>query len=41
VASAEKAVQVLGWTPVQSGVDRVIETAYGWHLKEIERKTAR
>ena len=40
VASADKAARVLGWKPGQSGIDRVIETAYRWHLKEIERKAA-
>ncbi len=38
VASAEKAAHILGWKPVQSDVDSVIQTAWGWHLKEVERK---
>ncbi|MEM5515334.1 UDP-glucose 4-epimerase GalE [Henriciella sp. AS95] len=40
VASADKAESILGWKPVQSDVDSVIETAYNWHLKEVERKKA-
>lgn len=40
VASADKAARILGWKPVQSDVDSVIETAYLWHQKEISRKAA-
>ena len=38
VASAAKAERILGWKPVQSDVDSVIQSAWTWHRKEVERK---
>jgi UDP-arabinose 4-epimerase len=33
VASAGKARQVLGWTPVHSGIDEIIASAWRWHSR--------
>ena len=34
VASNAKAKAVLGWTPTQSSIDEIVETAYRWRLKD-------
>jgi len=37
VASNAKAKAVLGWTPTQSSIDEIVETAYRWRLKDGQR----
>lgn len=37
VASNARAREVLGWTPVDSSVDRILETAWAWAQKEAAR----
>lgn len=37
VASAEKARDVLGWTPQNSDIDTIIRTAWNWHRAEADR----
>ena len=35
VASADKARQELGWKPEQSEIDKIVETALGWHRRRL------
>lgn len=37
VASARKALEVLGWEPKHSDIDTIIQTAWAWHQKEANR----
>ena len=37
VASNAKAKAVLGWTPTQSSIDEIVETAFRWRLKDGQR----
>lgn len=41
VANAAKALEVLGWTPKRSEVDKVIADAWRWHQAEQGRREAR
>ncbi|WP_345719663.1 UDP-glucose 4-epimerase GalE [Qipengyuania qiaonensis] len=34
VASYDKIERCLGWTPKQSGIDRIVETAVSWHRRQ-------
>jgi len=34
VASADKALEILGWKAQHSDIDNIIETAWAWHLKD-------
>ena len=38
VASARKALEVLGWEPKHSDIDTIIQTAWAWHQKEANRR---
>lgn len=37
VAAAEKARRVLGWAPVQSDIDTIVQTAWRWHERDLAR----
>ena len=39
VAAAGKARRVLGWTPTQSDIDNIVETAWLWHERDLARQT--
>jgi UDP-arabinose 4-epimerase len=34
IASSDKARAVLGWTPKQSGIDEIVESAWRWHAHD-------
>ena len=36
VAAADKARDVLGWTPARSGIDEIVQSAWTWHLRDGE-----
>ena len=36
VASSEKAIRELGWTPKYTGLDEIVRTAWVWHQKRYE-----
>jgi UDP-arabinose 4-epimerase len=37
VASAKKANQVLGWSPIHSDISNIVRTAWAWHQKSLHR----
>ncbi|WP_084420434.1 UDP-glucose 4-epimerase GalE [Henriciella litoralis] len=39
VASAEKAERILGWKPLNSDIDTIVETAWDWHRRDNHRST--
>lgn len=39
VASAEKAGRILGWKPVNSDIDTIVESAWDWHRRDNHRST--
>ena len=34
VASSEKIQRELGWTPIYDNLEKIIQTAWNWHLKQ-------
>jgi len=34
IASSDKAKRVLGWTPVHSTIDEIVQSAFAWHRKD-------